>query len=85
MCVCVFIFLVRSLLVQPYVFVHINICTTKFLEMREKFQICRVHNYDNYVVCIIEEGFSRGSSKNFKIVSTYNFYINFCSHQKMRI
>ena len=32
---CVFIFLVRSLLVQPYVFVHINICTTKFLEMRE--------------------------------------------------
>lgn len=27
---CVFIFLVRSLLVQAYVFVRINICTTKF-------------------------------------------------------
>lgn len=37
---CVFIFLVRSLLVQAYVFVRINICTTKFWKWeREKFAV----------------------------------------------
>lgn len=29
-------------------------------------EIRRVHNYDNYAVCIIQEGFSGGNSKNFK-------------------
>lgn len=32
-------------------------------------EIRRVHNYDNYVVCIIEEGFSRGNNKILKLPS----------------